>query len=377
MADKQSLYALLGLDDKASPDDIQAAHDTLRRRLEEAPDSEDRHNRLAVIAEARDVLLDRRRRAGYDRRQRERRRVPGDGSASLRRAPLAAKLALVAIAVLAFAALKFFAGEPPPATATAVPPAPALPPRATPAPEPVAADIAALLPRAPAAPAAAPALPAPPPTRDAPGPEPRPLTDHPQANTVRAIADSTFAILGGGGLGTGVAIEPDKLLTNCHVIAPNVRKGDISAINSVTGARARITAAAFLIREDACVAIAPGLAARPMAIGNAAQLKRGDPIYSLGFATGQLSFSTGTLLGVINRQGQEYLVTSNYCDQGISGGPLVDAAGRLVGLTSGGPRDRSFCLSLTAETARRVLEQVPVAIDAFPDNYLTNLTRRW
>jgi hypothetical protein len=55
----------------------------------------------------------------------------------------------------------------------------------------------------------------------------------------------------------------------------------------------------------------------------------------------------------------------------------VDAEGRLVGLTSGGPKDRSFCLSLTAETARRVLDQTLIAIDAFPPNYLSNLARRW
>ena len=87
--------------------------------------------------------------------------------------------------------------------------------------------------------------------------------------------------------------------------------------------------------------------------------------------------SGGKLLGVINRHGQTYLVSSNYCDHGVSGGPLVDAEGRLVGLTSGGPRDRSFCLSLTTETARRVLDQTLIAIDAFPPNYLSNLARRW
>ena len=46
-------------------------------------------------------------------------------------------------------------------------------------------------------------------------------------------------------------------------------------------------------------------------------------------------------------------------------------------LTSGGPADRSFCLSLTAETAREVLTQTPIAIDAFPPNYLSNLKRHW
>ena len=56
---------------------------------------------------------------------------------------------------------------------------------------------------------------------------------------------------------------------------------------------------------------------------------------------------------------------------------LVDTQGRLVGLTSGGSREYGICLSLTVETARQVLAQVPFAIDAFPQNYLTNLHRNW
>ena len=84
-----------------------------------------------------------------------------------------------------------------------------------------------------------------------------------------------------------------------------------------------------------------------------------------------------TLLYIENRIGQDYLVTTNYCDHGVSGGPLVDTEGRLVGLTSGGPADRSVCYSLTAETARRALDQTLIEIDAFPTNYMSNLRRRW
>ena len=73
MADKQSLYELLGLSDKASPEDIHNAHEALRRTLDAQPDSEEKHNRIAILQDARDVLLDRRQRAGYDRRQRDRR----------------------------------------------------------------------------------------------------------------------------------------------------------------------------------------------------------------------------------------------------------------------------------------------------------------
>jgi hypothetical protein len=66
-----------------------------------------------------------------------------------------------------------------------------------------------------------------------------PAPTHPWPSAERIIAESTYAIVGGGGQGTGVAIERDKLLTNCHVIAPNVHKGPLLAISAVTGASTR------------------------------------------------------------------------------------------------------------------------------------------
>jgi S1-C subfamily serine protease len=381
MAEKQSLYELFGLSDKASPDDVQRAFAEHRAALETLPEGEEKHNRIAILTDARDVLLDRRQRAGYDRRQRDRRtggRRKTDATAQGPGAKSVA-LALLLCAGLGYIAWHSFVAPPPPPVAAVSPaPTPAASASTGGDAEPIAADVAALLPPKPADSSAQ----LPPPSSPAVAanqgePAVRPLSDSPQANTVRTIGESTYAIVGGAGFGTGVAIERDKLLTNCHVIAPNVHKGPLYAISAVTGARTVITEAAFLITEDACVAHAPGLNAKPLPIGNAAQLARGAPIYSVGFAAGRLGFSAGILLGVINRHGQNYLVSSNFCDQGISGGPLVDAEGRLVGLTSGGPRDRSFCLSLTAETARRVLDQTLIAIDGFPTDYLTNLRRRW
>lgn len=369
-----SLYDLLGLTDKASPAAIQEAYSGRRAALDALPDSEDKHNRIAILTDARDVLLDRRQRAGYDRRQRDRR--SGDRRQPDKQ-PLSRVLPALAIVLLATAAWLVWRQTAPAPTS---PRAPAVSPAPTPPTgsggrteaENVAAAAATVLP-APGPVASVANLPA----SAVDAAAAFPLAESPHAATVRAIADSTFAILGGGGQGTGVAIDHDKLLTNCHVIAPNVHKGPLLAINSVTGARTTITHAAFLVREDACVAHAPGLNARPMVMGDAARLGQGATIHSLGFAQGQLTFSTGHLLGIINRSGQNYLVSTNYCDHGVSGGPLVDGEGRLVGLTSGGTSDRKVCASLTAETARRVLDQTLIAIDAFPTDYMTNLRRRW
>jgi len=382
MADKQSLYEMLGLTDKASPEDIQNTHEALRRALDAQPDSEEKRHRITILNGARDVLLDRRQRASYDRRQRDRSR---HGRRQTDDPPVRPRWRGVALTLMLVAGLGYPAWY-----YLTLPPAVKTPPRAKPAvataptfaapavgekndADTLAADIAAQL--SPVVPTVAPSRQAPAAVAEkAPS---RPPPDSPPANSARAIAESTYAVLGGSSLGTGVAIDRDKLLTNCHVIAPNVHQGPLVAINAATGASTRITHAAFLVTEDACVAYAPGLNARPMPLRDAARLAPGTTIYSLGFARGRLTYSTGTLIGVIQRSGQNYLVSTNYCDHGVSGGPLVDADGNLVGLTSGGTRDKRFCASLTSETARRVLDQTLIAIDGFPTDYLTNLQRRW
>lgn len=388
MADKQSLYELLGLTDKASPEDIQNAHAAMRQALELLPDSEDKHNRIAILNTTRDMLLDRRQRAGYDRRQRDRRdNRPRDAEPVPGRGWLKPVLASVLIGCVAYAAGRYMVPASTPASpSTAQAPIPANAPTAPAGvddgqPDKLAVEIASLLPpaqSAPATPTPAPTTAVAAPQATAPAAPPQPsLAELLQAAAINSIAESTYAVIGGGGQGTGVAIDRDKLLTNCHVIAPNIHKGPLLAIHAASGKQTVITHAAFLVREDACVAHAPGLNAKPIAWGTTSRLAPGTTIYSLGFALGRPIFSAGKLLGILNRSGQDYLISTNHCDFGVSGGPLVDGEGRLIGLTSGGTRDKKYCASLTAETARRVLDQTLIVIDAFPTDYLSNLRRHW
>lgn len=391
MAEKQSLYELFGLSDKASPDDVQRAFAEHRAALDALPEGEDKHNRIAILTDARDVLLDRRQRAGYDRRQRDRR----DGEhhsrkTSATRTWLKPVLGSLLVAGVAYAAGRYMSVAPPqsrPTVAALQPPATAT--ASAPVtvavaddgqPDKLAAEIATLLPSsAPSPNQAAAQIPAAlpqPSATSAPAPQ-RSLAELLQAAAINSIAESTYAVVGGGALGTGIAIEREKLLTNCHVIAPNIHKGPLLAVHAPSGKQTVITHAAFLVREDACVAHAPGLNAKPIAWGASSRMAPGTTIYSLGFAQGRPIFSAGTLLGVLNRSGQDYLISTNHCDFGVSGGPLVDGEGRLIGLTSGGTRDKKYCASLTAETARRVLDQTLIVIDGFPTDYLSNLRRHW
>jgi hypothetical protein len=140
-----------------------------------------------------------------------------------------------------------------------------------------------------------------------------------------------------------------------------------------------ITEAAFLIARTPASRTPPASTPNRCRWGNPAQLARVHHLQRGLRRRAAGLFRRHRCWASSIASGQDYLVSStNFCDQGISGGPLVDAEGRLVGLTSGGPRDKQIlCLSLTAETARRVLDQTLIAIDGFPTDYLTNLRRRW
>ena len=239
-------------------------------------------------------------------------------------------------------------------------------------------DIAALMPEKDSPPAPteppAPAPTGPPANARA---EPAPIDVVIRGNPILdKILRSTYAIVGTQGMGTGVMIEKDRLLTNCHVLAPNVLKGKIYAISPTTRERFEITEAAFLVKDDACVAKAPGLSGQPI-MGDTSHVIRGARFHNLGFANGTLTLSEGLYLGSIVRSQQTYMISTNYCAPGASGGALVDDEGRLMGLTSGTSPDLRYCASLTAETARSVLAQTMMSINAFPTNYLTNVKRNW
>lgn len=381
---KRTLYQILGVAEDASAEEMQHAYVARRQALSDEFEGEDRRNYLSFVDHAREVLADPQRRAAYDRQQ----RTPPADQETPQATPRQSRKTLAGL--LLAAAVVLLIGRQFLTQADSI--APAMQAKATaptPAAKPVVTDdlpsvdeaAAALLPGVPGVPdpGAAPpsAVPAAPPAAKAAAP--RVVAALPGSPLMNRILESTYAIVGSQGLGTGVAVEADRLLTNCHVIAPNVLKGKIHAISPVTGASFEITEAAFLVREDACVVHAPGLSARPIPLGDTARLQRGARLHNIGFGDGKLTLAEGQYVGSLVRFGQSYMVSTNLCIPGVSGGPLVDDDGRLVGLTSGGARDsrgNNLCASLTVETARMVLSERMMQIDAFPTNYVTNWTGR-
>jgi S1-C subfamily serine protease len=191
---------------------------------------------------------------------------------------------------------------------------------------------------------------------------------------------TTYLVVGGRSRGSGVMVAPDKVLTNCHVVAGNALSG-LVVINSATHERTKVDKYSKLEDdEDVCLLSAPGAPSHVAEWGRSESLDIGAVTHTVSFPGNEgLTWSSGKLIRREYPLGMEVLLTSNYCRPGVSGGPLFNDAGHLVGITSAGRMYRgggSECMSLTAETARKVLYKPMVPIALAPTQYDPAMLRR-
>jgi serine protease Do len=128
--------------------------------------------------------------------------------------------------------------------------------------------------------------------------------------------------------GSGVAIGPDAMITNCHVAKAGARlqvkinKGMYEA-----------TIATADEEHDLCLLQVPGMAARAVEIGSSSQLKTGQKVLALGSPRGlDLTISDGIVSSLRVVDGGTIIQTTAPVSPGSSGGGLFDTAGRLVGI---------------------------------------------
>ncbi|HLO63208.1 MAG TPA: trypsin-like peptidase domain-containing protein [Azonexus sp.] len=191
---------------------------------------------------------------------------------------------------------------------------------------------------------------------------------------------TTYLVVGGRSRGSGVMVAPDKILTNCHVVAGNAMSGLI-VINSATHERAKVDKYSKLEDdEDICLLNVPGAPAYLAEWGRSESLEIGAATYTVSFPGNEgLTWSSGKLIRREYPLGMEIVTTSNYCRPGVSGGPLFDEKGLLIGITSAGRTYRgggAECMSLTAETAKKVLYKPMVPIALAPTQYDPAMLRR-
>ena len=176
-------------------------------------------------------------------------------------------------------------------------------------------------------------------------------------------------------------IGPDRILTNCHVLAGGATNG-LVVINGMTDKVSKVEKYARLDDEDACLLLAPGAGSDSIAWGSWAALRQGDTVYTFGHPGGSsdIIWSEGSFRTPVERSGETFLITTNYCRPGSSGGPLLDNEGRLVGIVTavqrfqarGGDPQYGACISITEASARALLSKPLFPIALAPAQYISN-----
>jgi len=134
--------------------------------------------------------------------------------------------------------------------------------------------------------------------------------------------------LGGVALGSGVAVAPGQVVTNCHVTR------DAAEIRVVhRGTRLRVAGQASDLDHDLCLLQVPGLQAPPAQFGRADELRVGQALMALSFTGGMaMQNSAGEVVALHRLDGGHVVQSSNWFTSGASGGGLFDDQGRLVGI---------------------------------------------
>jgi len=168
------------------------------------------------------------------------------------------------------------------------------------------------------------------------------------------VVETNLAYQNGSAEGTGIVVTPSgEVLTNNHVIRGATT---IKVVVPQTHKAYTARVVGYTVADDVAVLQlqhASGLAT--VTLGNSAGLKAGQSVTAVGNAggTGSLTVTTGTITGLQraitvadDQGGSERLAglveTDAALQPGDSGGPLLDSAGRVIGIDTAASAGFSF-----------------------------------
>ncbi len=174
--------------------------------------------------------------------------------------------------------------------------------------------------------------------------------------------------------GSGFLVRTDgSILTNYHVI-----EGADPNTGVTVQFEDNVTRKARVVGQDpnndlALLKVDLGdVDARPLRIGESANVQVGDPTFAIGNPFGLDRTLTSGIVSALARQIQapngfsidNVIQTDTPINPGNSGGPLIDAAGRVIGINSqidtggNGSGSVGIAFAVPIDTARRVLNQL-------------------
>jgi S1-C subfamily serine protease len=182
---------------------------------------------------------------------------------------------------------------------------------------------------------------------------------------------------GGGGLGSGFIISAEgEVATNAHVVTSGegaaIRKAQEVYVRFQDGNQVSAEIVGFDPFSDvALLKIDPdGLTLRPLPLGSARDLVVGSPVAAIGSPFGEEQSLSIGVISALDRSIQSLtgfdttgaIQTDAAINQGNSGGPLLDARGRVLGInaqiqtTTGEGSGVGFAVSV--DTVKRSLDQL-------------------
>lgn len=162
------------------------------------------------------------------------------------------------------------------------------------------------------------------------------------------------------GVGSGVVVAKDQVVTNCHVVAK------ASAINVIKfGESLRATSIKADWQHDLCIIGFDGLDTTIAELGSSQTLQYEQPVFTISFpnnAPKPLS-TYGFVKALYPMDGSVIIRSTSDFRMGASGGAMFSDEGKLVGIiTLKSPGRNAFYYNMPVEWVKRLLNQPALAI---------------
>jgi putative serine protease PepD len=163
------------------------------------------------------------------------------------------------------------------------------------------------------------------------------------AGVAKRVAPSVVTVRVTGAIGSGFVISPDGyVITNDHVVEG---ANDTMSVAFSDGSTASATLVGRDPESDIAVIKVAKANVTPVEFGNSDQIAVGDPVLAFGSPLALVNTVTSGIVSALDRtiQAGEPGGTTRYyaaiqtdaaVNQGNSGGPLVDASGKVIGVNS-------------------------------------------
>jgi S1-C subfamily serine protease len=179
-------------------------------------------------------------------------------------------------------------------------------------------------------------------------------------NVVARVMPAIVLVEAGGSRGSGFFVAPDTLLTNVHVVGRSSSVTVRRASGDVVPARVEATAPQV---DIAVLKLSVMDKAQPtLALGSTGNVRIGQEVFAIGSALGVLqnTLTRGIVSGIRQTPNATLVQTDAAVNPGNSGGPLLDQAGRVVGIVTMGFTERQgLNFAVGIDHARALLEGRP------------------